>query len=81
MIVQKESHLRSYQNKMDEIKITGMVLATKPPMIKLDKLGEKKELDIKILEYRGEKFSCTSPKVLRYVYIRICLFIIAVGGV
>ena len=66
---------------MEDVKNTSMVPATRPPMIKSDKLREKKELDIKILEYRGENFSCTSPKVLRYVYIRICLFIIAVGGV
>ena len=66
---------------MEDVKNTSVVLAIRPSMIKSDKLREKKELDIRILEYRGEKFSCTSPKVLRYVYIRICLFIIAVGGV
>ena len=66
---------------MEDVKNTSVVLAIRLSMIKSDKLREKKELDIKILEYRGEKFSCTSPKVLRYVYIHICLFIIAVGGV
>ena len=59
---------------MEDIKNTGMVLTTRPPMINSDKLGKKKKkLDIKILEYRGEKFSCTSPRVLSYVYICICL--------
>ena len=66
---------------MEDVKNISVVLATRPPMIKSDKLGEKKELDIRILEYRGENYSCTSPKVLRYVYIRICLFILAIGGV
>ena len=65
---------------MEDIKNTGMVPTTRPSMIKSDKLGKKKELDIRILEYRGEKFSCTSPRVLSYVYIRICLFIITVRG-
>ena len=65
---------------MEDVKNTGVVLTTRPPMIKSGKLGKKKELDIRILEYRGEKFSCTSPRVLRYVYIHICLFIIAVAG-
>ena len=65
---------------MEDVKNTGVVLTTRPPMIKSGKLGKKKELDIRILEYRGEKFSCTSPRVLRYVYICIYLFIIVVGG-
>ena len=47
---------------MDEVKITGVVLATKPPMIKLDKLGEKKELDIRILEYKGQNFLEPLPR-------------------
>ena len=47
---------------MDEVKITGVVLATKPPMIKSNKLGEKKELDIKILENRGQNFLVPLPR-------------------
>ena len=66
---------------MEDVKSTGVVPVIRPPMIKLDKLRKKKELDITILEYMSEKFSCTSPKVLRYVYIRIYLFLIAVGVV
>ena len=65
---------------MEDVKNTDVVPATRPPMIKSGKLGKKKELDIRILEYRGEKFSCTFPRVLRYVYICIYLFIIVVGG-
>ena len=43
-------------------KITGVVFATKPPMIKSDKLEEKRELNIRILEYRDENFFEPLPR-------------------
>ena len=56
---------------MEEVKITGLVLATRPPMIKLDKLEEKRELDIRILEYKDENFLYLSqgPEVRIYMYL------------
>ena len=56
---------------MEEVKITGVVPATRPPMIKLDKLEEKRKLDIRILEYKDENFLYLSqgPEVCIFMYM------------
>ena len=41
---------------MEEVKITGVVPAIRPQMIKSNKLEEKRELDIRILEYKDVNF-------------------------
>ena len=47
---------------MEEIKITNVVSATRLPMIKSNKLEEKRELDIRILEYGDENFLVRLPR-------------------
>ena len=56
---------------MEEVKITGVVSATRPPMIKSDKLEEKRKLDIRILEYKDENFLYLSqgPEVCIFMYM------------
>ena len=41
---------------MEKVKITGVVPATRPQTIKSNKLEEKRELDIRILEYKDVNF-------------------------
>ena len=56
---------------MEEVKINSVVPATRPLMIKSDKLEEKRELDIRILEYNDENFLYLSqgPVVHMYMYL------------
>ena len=55
---------------MEEVKITNVVSATRLPMIKSNKLEEKRELDIRILEYGDKNFLVPLPRSWgTYIYV------------
>ena len=47
---------------MEEVKIINVVSTTRLPMIKSNKLEEKRELDIRILEYGDKNFLVPLPR-------------------